>query len=85
MLFFLTVLTLLVGQALAFAFKDIAPITVLQLATVSWTLNGTEENPGDPRLLVLAADGTGLETIGNFFFSLNQYIFNVTDGNLQPG
>ncbi|KAJ6532867.1 hypothetical protein DFH09DRAFT_1370135 [Mycena vulgaris] len=78
-------LLLHIGQALAFAFNNIGPITILELAKVSWTLDGTENNPTDLRLLVLAANGTGYETIGNFVFSLPEYIFNITDGNLPPG
>ncbi|KAJ7479478.1 hypothetical protein FB451DRAFT_1239075, partial [Mycena latifolia] len=69
-------------QALAFAFKNVGPVTILELAKVSWTLEGTERNPTAGRLLVLAANGTGQETMENFGFS---YIFNITDGNLQPG
>ncbi|KAJ6614969.1 hypothetical protein B0H10DRAFT_2042789, partial [Mycena sp. CBHHK59/15] len=85
MLFAFILLLLRFGLALAFAFENIEPVTLLSLATVSWSLNLTETSLESPRLLVLARNGTEIETIGNFFLSARSYIFNVTDGNLPPG
>ncbi|KAF7333722.1 hypothetical protein MVEN_02328600 [Mycena venus] len=80
---FIFLFVLRIEQALAFAFTNVGPITILQLARVSWTLDPSDDQ-SEIRLLVLAANGTAHETIGNFF-SMNEYIFNVTDGGLRLG